>query len=61
MLDAYIIDRLRRDEEELRRDERPHVTVHIDDRPPPPGWNRDGTRQETPEPDPGEVIVTFDL
>ncbi len=58
MLDAYIIDRIRRErEQEHRRGGR--VPLHIDDRPAPPRKRDDDTAEDRPER--GSVIIDYGL
>lgn len=54
MLDAYIIDRIRR-ERERERQKDARVPLHIDHRPPRPAERKD--EKETP--DRGSVIVDY--
>jgi hypothetical protein len=60
MLDAYIIDRIRRQrEEQARQDGRVPLEIRMPDRPPMPQWEPpDGERSDT---DRGVVDVDFTI
>lgn len=52
MLDAYIIDELKREEEQRREEQRPQLELPL----PPPGWQP----QEQPE-EPKRGVVTIQI
>lgn len=54
MLDAYIIDRIRR-EEDQRRQKDARVPLYIDERPPPPRSRDD----EKKDPERGSIIIDY--
>ena len=59
MLDAYIIDRIRRERDEARR--QTQVPLHIE-RPPPEAPVPEGPRpSDDREPDRGSIVIDFHL
>lgn len=57
MLDAYIIDRIRREREQRERRDDAFVPLHIDQPVPPPS-ERDRRREDEPS-DQGSVEIDF--
>ena len=56
MLDAYIVDRIRREKE--REQKSSYVPLHIEKQPPSPPRER---REEREESDRGSVIIDFHM
>lgn len=59
MLDTYIIDRIRRDQERQRKDHR--IPLHIDDRRPFSDEEHERQRREPKRDERGSTIIDFKL
>jgi hypothetical protein len=59
MLEPWIIDQIRRREEERRRGERPQLELPIPDYPPDTGRERDPAGEDESEPTRGVAIIAM--
>ena len=60
MLDAYIIDRIRREREKESRDGA-LIPLHIETPRPPPGAEHRGENEDDHAPERGSVIIDFQV
>lgn len=61
MLDAYIIDRIKRERERERQEESPFVPLHIGDLPVGTDRAPPRKRRQEDKPDRGVTIIDFQL